>query len=208
MTEKVRLQDPISAVLGHRKREKYEARFWAKVDQSGGPDACWPWTGSTFKDGSGRCKLPSGHFIGAHRMAAAFCDNASPGKSYVVQGCKNKLCCNPEHGFYSDRFQAAQDKMMEGTSPVLYIAQKGAHNPKAKLSDLGVLQIATCFAHGETNMEIASQFDIHHSMVSAIRRGKNWTHILERAGVDDAFLSAPRRPKERPAYRPAVEAVF
>lgn len=32
------------------------AKFWAQVDRSGGPDACWPWLGKkTKEDARGYC---------------------------------------------------------------------------------------------------------------------------------------------------------
>ena len=47
-------------------------RFWAKVDMSGGPDACWPWTGSTATAGRyGTFYAPDGKRYRAHRWIYA-----------------------------------------------------------------------------------------------------------------------------------------
>ncbi len=43
------------------------ARFWAKVDMSGGPDACWPWLGGTAKGRGQFVAQETSHQ--AHRVA-------------------------------------------------------------------------------------------------------------------------------------------
>jgi hypothetical protein len=47
---------------------KTAARFWSKVDRSGGPDACWPWTAGMFSTGYGAFKV-DGRTLKASRMA-------------------------------------------------------------------------------------------------------------------------------------------
>lgn len=45
-----------------------EERFWAKVDRSSGPDACWPWTASLTTFGYGQ--FNNGNtMVGAHGFA-------------------------------------------------------------------------------------------------------------------------------------------
>jgi len=44
------------------------ARLLSKIDQSGGPDACWPFTGAKNAKGYGNFWL-QGHYLGAHRAA-------------------------------------------------------------------------------------------------------------------------------------------
>jgi hypothetical protein len=44
-------------------------RFWKQVDQSGGPDACHPWTGELDLDGYGRSEIKLCATDRAHRIA-------------------------------------------------------------------------------------------------------------------------------------------
>ena len=44
------------------------AYFWSRVDQSAGPDACWPWTACKRPNGYGAVSW-QGRDGGAHRVA-------------------------------------------------------------------------------------------------------------------------------------------
>jgi len=48
------------------------SRFWAKVDRSAGPNACWPWLGKKDRDGYGEFEFkarPNRWQWRAHRFA-------------------------------------------------------------------------------------------------------------------------------------------
>lgn len=69
-------------------------RFWAKVDQSGGPDVCWPWLGRS-RDAAGY-----GRFSGknAHRLAWELANERPiPEGQTIDHTCRNNDCCNPKH---------------------------------------------------------------------------------------------------------------
>ena len=60
---------------------KQSAAFWERVDQSPGPDACWPWLGKTV-DGYGRVAASDacaregcGHAATAHDEGDWTCDD-------------------------------------------------------------------------------------------------------------------------------------
>lgn len=76
--------------------DKAIARFWAKVDRSGGPDACWPWTGPRNGDGYGQTTV-GGRTVGAHRVAYARANGEIPDGLSVLHDCDNRPCCNPAH---------------------------------------------------------------------------------------------------------------
>lgn len=91
-----------------------EARFWAKVDKSGGSDACWLWTASKNKHGYGHLKA-DGAMIRAHRIAWAITNGQIPHDgSYhgicVCHKCDVKLCCNPSHLFLGTQQDNVKDR--------------------------------------------------------------------------------------------------
>jgi hypothetical protein len=84
------------------------------VDKSGGPDACWPWTGAIQKPGKtgktgGYGLIRGGRDGVAHRVAYEewvgpipegheidhTCHNADP--DCVPALCPHRRCCNPAH---------------------------------------------------------------------------------------------------------------
>lgn len=71
-------------------------RFWSKVDQSGGPDACWPWTRKIDRStGYGRFQL-NGRSESASRTAYFLTHGEWP-TPMVLHSCDNRPCCNPAH---------------------------------------------------------------------------------------------------------------
>lgn len=90
----------------------------------------------------------------------------------MCHGCDNPTCCNPIHLFVGNAKVNNLDKMFKGrarTSP-----QKRSENNNARLTDADVARIRERIAAGETNVAIAEDYPITHSMVSRIRRGKAW----------------------------------
>jgi hypothetical protein len=114
--------------------EAWIAKFHAKVDSSGGPDACWPWLGGlSGSDGYGGTTLPKSlgwlkpyggtRRLPAHRVALAlsvghFSEAQAIRHAAVcsASGGAGKLCCNPRHlapGTDKDNFR---DWKAEGTT--------------------------------------------------------------------------------------------
>lgn len=55
--------------------------------------------------------------------------------------------------------------------------QKGSANANSRLTEDDVRLIKDMIDQGNFNTTIASHFGVTHSMISAIRRGKAWTHV-------------------------------
>ena len=88
-------------------------RFWARIDQSGGPDACWPWLGSKHKSGYGQ--VSGWHFPGydckvIQTHLAAYILTYGPVPDSLVldhtchtlacdlgNRCPHRACGNPTH---------------------------------------------------------------------------------------------------------------
>jgi hypothetical protein len=74
-----------------------EARFWAKVDRSGGPDACWPWlAGISTNTGYGNIWW-DGTTQSAHRVAYELATGTIPAGLTIDHLCSNRACVNPAH---------------------------------------------------------------------------------------------------------------
>lgn len=69
--------------------------FWAKVDKTGGPEACWPWKGCLSGD-YGALKVNS-RIVTAHRHAYELANGFVPDQTPVLHNCRNSLCMNPAH---------------------------------------------------------------------------------------------------------------
>lgn len=72
-------------------------RLWDRVDRSGGPDACWEWSGYRTRRGYGQ--IGEGRTIHpTHRVAWEQTHQAKVLPGFVVRhDCDNPPCCNPSH---------------------------------------------------------------------------------------------------------------
>ena len=94
-------------------RKTLEERFWEKVDRSGGPDACWPWTASTCGGGYGQFRL-AGRPQLAHRVAYEQLVGPIPNGRHVLHRCDTPLCVNPAHLFLGTHTDNMADMTIKG----------------------------------------------------------------------------------------------
>lgn len=80
-------------------RKPLAERLWAKVDRSGGPEACWPFNGYRSPFGYGQIRTgPLGTpKIVAHRAAYELLVGPIPDGLQLDHLCGNPPCCNPAH---------------------------------------------------------------------------------------------------------------
>jgi hypothetical protein len=165
-------------------RRNTDEIFWAKVDRSGGDDACWPWTG--------RCK-PSGHGVYdhdntydyAHRYAWTL-THGEP-ENFVLHKCDNAPCCNViNHLYDGTQQQNIRDRDERGRRQ----APKGEASALAKLSDAQVDEIVELYATGlYTQKELGRRYGVDSTTIGYTTRGKRRRRDGSRpggnAGVDD-----------------------
>lgn len=94
--------------------------FWSRVDMSGGPDACWPWTKLISVHGYGAVSF-CGVKLVAHRIAYEFSKGPIPDGLVVDHLCRNRRCQNPSH---LDAVTSAQNTM-RGESPKIVAYKSG-----------------------------------------------------------------------------------
>lgn len=110
-----------SMSCGAQLREgKIEDRFWAKVDRSGGPDACWPWKNKPNNQGYGIFTFMQNgktFHMCASRYALMTRLGPLPDRIFACHNCPggdNSLCCNPDHLFPGTAKDNTRDMMAKG----------------------------------------------------------------------------------------------
>jgi hypothetical protein len=95
-----------------------EERFWERVDISGGPDACWPWTAGTHDFGYGKLATGEGDkHVYAHRFSYELHHGPIPEGMAICHNCPtgdNPLCCNPRHLFLGTQGDNMRDMTAKG----------------------------------------------------------------------------------------------
>ena len=92
---------------------KQQDRFWKKVDRSGGPDACWPWTGCLQSMGYGATHIGRKYTL-AHRASWVWLRGDIPDGMFVCHRCDNPRCCNPAHLFVGTAQDNTDDMLAKG----------------------------------------------------------------------------------------------
>lgn len=157
-------------------------RFWSKVDKSGGPDACWPWTAYRLK-GYGQV-WAGGKMVLAHRLAYELVNGPIPDNLCALHRCDNPPCCNPAHIFLGTQADNMADKTAKGrqsrgeqhysrTKPERMV--RGERNGRAKLNEAQVQEIRAAYAAGGVTLhELAARFVVGQATVWRVVRRKTW----------------------------------
>lgn len=84
----------------------------ARLDRSGGPDACWPWTGALTRKGYGQVRW-RGRRSRVHRVIAEHFIGSVRG--WIVRHtCDNPPCGNPAHLRLGTHADNTRDMLVRG----------------------------------------------------------------------------------------------
>ena len=139
-------------------------RVLAKLDTSGGLDACWPFMGSRTQDGYGLINRRTYGMDLAHRFVFWLATGLSP--AVVMHECDNPPCCNPLHltdGTHSENARQAYARgrrVPRGPSTKL--------RSDARLSEDDVGEIRRLVASGVSQADVARRYGIDPGYVSQI----------------------------------------
>ena len=147
------------------------ARFFDKftpVPESG----CWLWTASTSR---GYGQISAGHGASphkAHRLSWRIHRGEIPEGMDICHKCDTPSCVNPDHLFVGTAADNIRDMDRKGRR--VNNQSKGEAHPMRKLSDD---QVRAIRADTRSQRAIGMAYGIHQTLVSLIKRRKNWSHI-------------------------------
>jgi len=150
------------------------ARFFAKVDASGGPGACHLWLGCKTR-GYGRFGMwrlsRSNRGEYAHRLAYELVHGALPPGSVVMHSCDNPSCVNPAHLRAGSTADNVADKVAKARH------RFGSRHCMAKLTEHDVARIREARGAGTRLSELAAVYGVSESTISVVARGITWKRV-------------------------------
>jgi hypothetical protein len=141
-------------------------RFWAKVQKSDDPDACWPWTGAAGEYGHGRF-WDGSKLVIADRWWWEQNNGPVPEGLFVLHSCDNGRCVYLGHLFLGTQADNIADMMAKGR----HADMRGEKHSQAILT---VDQIKLIRQDTRFQREIAAAFGVSRSHVGRIRAGERW----------------------------------
>ncbi len=160
-------------------------RLWSYIDKSGGPDACWPWTGRLSKKGYAYIKV-NHHEVLSHRYAYELTYGPIPKDMKACHKCDNTACCNPSHIFIGTQKDNVHDAIRKGRMaygdrsphrlhPELF--PRGEEKTFAKLTEHGVRTIRILCSSGISRELMAQKYGVSYNTICQVVNRKAWKHI-------------------------------
>ena len=130
---------------------------------------CWIWMGATSVRGYGQLiSHARKHY--AHRASYEAFVGSIPDGMNVCHACDNVYCVNPAHLFLGTQKQNLEDMARKRRSTW------GERNPMAKLTLKDASLIKQMKKDGAKTKELAKQFGVSNSNITAIIRKDRWNH--------------------------------
>jgi hypothetical protein len=155
---------------------------------------CWLWLGGLDKDGYGQTHY-RGKNIRAHRVTWILANGAIPAEMVVMHECDTPACINPAHLKLGTNLENNEDKMQKKRHRVAsgdahYMRKRpgqraGEKCPTAKLDEAAARRILKQISEGKGQREIASEFGVSRTAISAIATGRNWKHLNHTTGATE-----------------------
>lgn len=153
-----------------------ECRVREAAAQFSDPEACWEWDGSRNPQ-TGYGQLSSWEngkrrLYTAHRIAFRAFHGEIPDGLMVLHACDNPPCFNPAHlsvGSQKDNMDDMTSKGRDRKKPNL-----GSKHHAAKITEADAVAIRSS---ADTLETLSARYGLSFSALSAIRTGRNWTHV-------------------------------
>lgn len=157
--------------------EQRIAAFWAKVDKSGGDDACWIWTACTNR--SYGSFLWNNRVTHAHRVSWMLVHGDIPSGLEICHNCPggdNPSCVNPKHLYLGTHTQNMRDVIAKGQRAInVHGELHGMH----KLTDAAIAEVRQRYAEGGVTQQVlADEYGVSQVHISWIIRRKTRTSTL------------------------------
>lgn len=134
---------------------------------------CREWPGSR-KAGYGRIRWGARDYILVHRLVWSAAHGEIPAGMMILHKCDNPPCFRLDHLYCGTALDNMRDRKRAGH----YAPSAGEANNHARLTEEAVIEIRRLYLQeGLNQTKIAKQFGITQPHVSAITRGKSWTHL-------------------------------
>ena len=155
--------------------EQVMAAFLARVDKSGGADACWPWLGADDgQSGRGRFSI-HGKSTSAPKAAWLLLRGAIPNGLWVLHTCDNPPCVNLAHlylGTHADNVRDAGERRRRAVglrcgshkvTPEIVRAMRSEYKPRDK---------------EWSGRRLAAKYVVGQNCAAKILRGETWKEVV------------------------------
>jgi hypothetical protein len=156
-------------------------RFYSKISKPN-ENGCMEWNGTKLKRGYGHFSI-KGKMVLAHRFAYELHYGIKP-TFHVLHKCDNPSCVNPEHLFLGTDKDNSEDCRRKGRDTCFKKGEKpkvdnrGSKSRKAKLNENIVKEIKSRLLAAETIASLARKYSISPSIISGIKNGYRWSHVI------------------------------
>lgn len=146
-----------------------EVQAWIETILSHEGEACLPYPFSQ-EEGYYSLSLPGGGWTKVHREICRRRHGEPPEHAHAMHRCGNKSCVNPRHLEWGSPKQNAQDRITHGTQP-------RGENASNVLTEKDVREIRRRYAAGESQREIANDYQCGKGNIWCVVHRKTWTHV-------------------------------
>lgn len=165
-------------------------RLHSKVDRSAGEGLCWPYWGTTDKDGYGYMLLrvdgrPRNIRV-THLMWEWANGRPFPEGLLARHTCDNPNCVNPAHILPGTQLENRRDAVERGRTArgdrqasrkYPELVKRGSQHPNARLSEEGLRWAYARIAEGMSVSEAARRLKASRAALRLALAGETWRHV-------------------------------